>query len=228
MDLNQHCQNCQLRSHLFDKLNDEELAFINKNKKTQLIKKGGIISRSGEPIREFIYLTEGLVKMQKIGRNDKEQIVSLARPLDFIGLLSVFSREKYEYTVTALVDSVVCRISIDSMKKMVSMNGQFSLDILKFIGNISGEIIKHTYAINSKNLRGRIALILVEFSEKYFYSKAFDLPISRKEMAEMIDMTPENVIRILSEFRRDGLINLRGKHIEILNMNMLTKIRDLG
>jgi len=228
MDLNQHCQNCQFRSHLFDKLNEEELAFIHKNKKTKAVKKGSVISKSGDPICEFVYLTEGLVKMQKIGRNGKEQIVSLARPLDFIGLLSAFSKEEYEYTVTALVDSVVCKIELDSMKKMVSLNGQFSLDIIRFIGNISGEIIKHTYAINSKNLRGRIALLLVEFSEKYFNSQAFDLPISRKEMAEMIDMTPENVIRILSEFRRDGLISLRGKHIEILNMSLLSKIRDLG
>ncbi len=228
MELNQHCQNCKFRSHLFDKLSEEELNYIHKNKKTQLVKKGGIITKSGDPIREFVYLTEGLVKMQKIGRNGKEQIVSLARPMDFIGLLSVFSREKYEYNVTALVDSFVCRISLDSMRKMVSENGLFSLDIIKFIGNISGEIIKHTYAINSKNLRGRIALILVDFSEKFFHSQAFDLPISRKEMAEMIDMTPENVIRILSEFRRDGLISLRGKHIEILNMDLLIKIRDLG
>lgn len=228
MDLDNNCQNCQFRSHLFDKLNDEELAFIHKNKNTQIVKKGAIISRSGEPIREFIYLTEGLVKMQKIGKNGKEQIVSLAQPLDFIGLISAFNRDEYEYTITALVDSVICKINLDSMKKMISMNGQFSLDIIRFIGNISGEIIRNTYAINSKNLRGRIAFLLIEFSEKYFNSMAFDLPISRKEMAEMIDMTPENVIRILSEFRRDGLISLRGKHIEIFNMSLLAKIRDLG
>lgn len=228
MDIDNNCQNCQFRSHLFDKLNDEELAFIHKNKNTQIVKKGAIISRSGEPIREFIYLTEGLVKMQKIGKNGKEQIISLARPLDFIGLISVFTNEVYEYTITALVDSVICKINLDSMKKMISMNGQFSLDIIRFIGNISGEIISNTYAINSKNLRGRIAFLLIEFSEKYFNSMAFDLPISRKEMAEMIDMTPENVIRILSEFRRDGLISLRGKHIEIFNMSLLAKIRDLG
>lgn len=228
MNIDQNCQNCKYKSHLFDKLNDEEMGIVYKNKKTYTVNKGAIIIKSGEPIREFVYLREGLVKMQKIGRNSKEQIVSLAQPLDFIGLLSVFSKEEYEYTITALSDSVVCRISLESMKKLVTMNGQFALDIIKFIGNISGEIIRNTYAINSKNLRGRIALLLVEFSEKHFNSISFDLPISRKEMAEMIDMTPENVIRILSEFRRDGLISLRGKHIELLDMKLLSKIRDLG
>ncbi len=228
MDLSQSCKNCQFRSHLFDKLNQEELDFIHRNKQTTAVKKGAIVNKSGDPIREFVYLVEGLVKFQKIGKNGKEQIVSIARPLDFVGLLSVFSKDSYEYTVTALVDSVVCRIDIESMRKMVQMNGQFSLDILKYISNISDEIIRHTYAINSKNLRGRIAMLLVDFADKYFGSTSFDLPISRKEMAEMIDMTPENVIRILSEFRRDGIVNVRGKHIEILNMSLLSKIRDLG
>ncbi len=102
------------------------------------------------------------------------------------------------------------------------------MDILKHISLVSDEIIRTTYAINSKNLRGRIALMLLDFSEKHFHSTSFDLPISRKEMAEMIDMTPENVIRILSEFRRDNLVNVRGKHIEIMNLSLLTKIRDLG
>jgi CRP/FNR family transcriptional regulator len=228
MDINQHCKNCKYKSHLFDKLSDEELVFIHKNKQTVEVKRGAIISKSGEPIREFIYLIEGLAKLQKVGKNGKEQIISLARPLDFIGLLSIFSKDTYEYTVTALVDSVVCKINIDSMRKMVQMNGMFSMDILKYISTISDEIIRTTYAINSKNLRGRIALLLVDFSQRYFQSNSFDLPLSRKEMAEMIDMTPENVIRILSEFRRDNIINVRGKHIEILNMNLLLKIRDLG
>ncbi len=228
MDINQHCKNCKFKSELFEKLNQEELDYVHRNKQTISVKKGTTISKSGEPIREFIYLVDGLVKFQKIGKNGKEQIVSLARPLDFIGLLSIFSKPTYEYTVTALLDSVVCKIDIESMRYMVQKNGLFSMDVLKYISNISDEIIRHTYAINSKNLRGRIAMILIDFSEKYFNASSFDLPISRKEMAEMIDMTPENVIRILSEFRRDGIVNVRGKHIEILNPTLLSKIRDLG
>ena len=228
MDTNQYCNNCKFRSHLFDKLNEAELDYIHRNKKTVVIKKGEIVYRSGDPIREFVYLVEGLVKLQKIGKNGKEQIVRIAKPLDFIGLLSVFAKDTYEYTITALIDSVVCKININSMRKMVQDNGAFSMDILRYISVISNEIIRQTYAINSKNLRGRIAMLLVDFSDKYFYTETYDLPISRKEMAEMIDMTPENVIRIISEFKKDNLIKVRGKHVQILNKDMLKKISDLG
>ncbi len=228
MELNQTCKNCKFRSHLFDKLSDEQLETIYKNKKTTNIEKGAIIVNAGELIREFIYLTEGLVKLQKIGIKGKEQIITIARPNDFISLLSVLSKDIYEYTITALVDSQVCRIDLGVMRNMLRENGEFSLDILRYISNTADDIINHTYSINSKNLRGRIALILVDFSESYFNSLEFNLPMSRKEIAEMIDMTPENVIRIMSEFKKDGVINLRSKHVEIINMDLLKKIRDLG
>ena len=228
MNLNQTCKNCQFRSHLFDKLSDEQLEIIYKGKKSTPIKKGDVIINAGEPIREFIYLVDGLVKLQKIGFKGKEQIISIARPMDFISLLSVLSKDTYEYSITALVDSVVCRIDLNIMRQMLRENGEFSLDILRYISNAADDIINHTYSINSKNLRGRIALLLVEFSEKYFNSNEYTLPLSRKEIAEMIDMTPENVIRIMSEFRKDGVIKLRSKQVEIVNMSLLKKIRDLG
>lgn len=228
MDLNQACKTCKFKSHLFDKLNDEEMDIIYKNKKTTPIKKGNLIIKSGEPIREFIYLVDGLVKLQKIGSKGKEQIITIARPMDFIGLLSVLSKDTYEYTITALTDSVVCRIDLTTIRKMLRMNGDFALDVLRYISNTADNIITHTYSLNSKNLRGRIAMLLVEFSEKYFNSLEYTLPMSRKEIAEMIDMTPENVIRIMSEFRKDGVINLRSKQVEIINMDLLKKIRDLG
>jgi CRP/FNR family transcriptional regulator len=102
------------------------------------------------------------------------------------------------------------------------------MQILKYISLISGEIIRKTYLLNSKNLRGRIATVLLDFSENVFQDDSFELPISRKEIAEMIDMTPENVIRILSEFKRDDLIEVKGKFIRIINKKMVRKIMDLG
>ena len=223
-----HCTNCKNRSELFDKLTDEELELISANKQKKHVAKGETIIVAGQPINEFIYLVDGLVKLQKIGRDGKAQIISVARPLDFVGLLTVFSNEDYQYTITTLVDSVFCKIDLSVIRGLASSNGKFALDILKHISVLSDQIIKHTYAINSKNLRGRIAMILLDFSNKHFQSDSYVLPLSRKELAELIDMTPENVIRILSEFRRDGLVNVKGKHIEILNKNLLEKIRDLG
>ncbi len=227
-DRMENCINCKYKSLLFEKLTEEQLKEITSTKKTVFVSKGDMICREGEPITSFVYLVQGLIKLHKMDRFGRDQIVSIAKPMDFVGLLTLFSDKTYKYSITALQDSTLCFVDIELMKKFVSINGAFALEVMKNISAVSDDIIKKTYAINSKNLRGRIALVLSDFAETVFASDSFDLPISRKEIGELIDMTPENVIRILSEFRRDGLIHLKGKHVEILNKHMLLKIRDLG
>lgn len=222
------CTTCKYKSTLFEKLTDDQLEQINNSRKTVFVSKGDVVCREGESISNFIYLVSGLVKLHKVDRFGKDQIVSIAKPMDFVGLLTLFSDDNYQYSMTALQDSTLCFVDLGLMKKFAGSNGTFALEIMKNISNISDEIIRKTYAINSKNLRGRIAFVLMDFADNIFESDIFDLPISRKEIGELIDMTPENVIRILSEFRRDGLLHLKGKHLEILNKPMIAKIRDLG
>jgi len=88
--------------------------------------------------------------------------------------------------------------------------------------------MQSTYDIDEKNLRGRIAYILLWFSRKIYHSEKFDLPVSRKEMGQLINMTTENVIRIMSEFRKDKILSISGKTINILNPTFLERICKWG
>jgi len=98
------------------------------------------------------------------------------------------------------------------------------LTLLNQISKSSDFVLKATFDIDNRHLRGRIAHILISFAKDIYHSNEFILPISRKEIGELINMTTENVIRILSEFRKDGLIEINGKQIKIINAEMLTKI----
>lgn len=224
----EHCTDCQYKAPIFNKLSTEEFSKVEENKLIKCYNKGEVVFSINEPINEFVFLCSGLVKLSKINKYGKEQIVTIARPSDMVGLLTVFSNPKYQYTMTALVDTKVCFVDINLFRELTLTNPQFAIEVLKSISVTSDEIIRYTYAINSKNLRGRIALIMLDFAENIFESPQFELPLSRKELAEMIDMTPENVIRILSEFKRDDLIRVKGKSIELLNIRMMEKVRDLG
>jgi CRP-like cAMP-binding protein len=82
--------------------------------------------------------------------------------------------------------------------------------------------------IRRKHLRGRIAHVLLYFAGYIYNTNEFELPISRKEIAEYIGMTTENVIRTLSEFRKDKIIKINGKIIEIINRETLERISQLG
>lgn len=82
--------------------------------------------------------------------------------------------------------------------------------------------------IDNRQLRGRIAFILDLFSKEVYESTKFNLPISRKEIGELIDMRVENVVRILSEFRKDKIIFIEGTTIEILQPEKLEWIKNHG
>jgi CRP/FNR family transcriptional regulator len=223
-----HCNTCIYKSLLFGDLNTEDLNYLNKSKKEIVFKKGEIISEEGGEITSFLYLKDGLVKLYKKNPLYKDQIISIAKPKDFVSLLSIFSQSTYKYSISALEDTVVCSVDIEALKLVISRNGTFAIEILHKMSKMYDDILETRFEINKKHLRGRIAYILIYFSNYIYQSDDFDIPISRREIAELIEMTTENVIRILSEFRKDGIIKIDGKKIYLLEPERLENICKLG
>lgn len=222
------CDVCLYKSYLFNYLTKQEASWVNLIKKEIVIEKGEIIYQEGEKINHLVYLKEGLVKLYKTGQGRTQQIISIATPRDFIGLLSVFSNTEYIYSLAALEDSSLCMIDLDIIKKIILQNGKFALSLIEKMNRISDVVLSNKVELGIKQLRGRIAHILLMFADKVYRSDLYELPVSRKEVGELIDMRTENVVRILSEFRKDQLIGIEGKKIEIKNKPMLKKISELG
>jgi CRP/FNR family transcriptional regulator len=122
----------------------------------------------------------------------------------------------------------MCFIDLEVLKNTVRNNGVFALEVLEKISRISDDIIQFRMMIDRRQLRGRIAYILVMFARQVYFKSKFHLPLSRKEIAELIDMSTENVIRILSEFRKDEIIRIDGSLIEILNIGQLERLCRFG
>jgi CRP/FNR family transcriptional regulator len=227
-DTFESCRNCVYNSSLFEGLSEEELNYLAGYASNASYKAGETIYSQGEEIHFISFLKKGLLKVYKHNIEEKDQIVSLAKPNDCVGLLSVFSNGHHLYSLTALEDSVVYYIELSRVIHILRNNGSFGIRLLGRISQAADTIIKNAYHINKKNLRGRIAYILLEFSDEIYKSEKFDLPVSRREIGELIGMTTENVIRIFSEFRRDGIIAINGKTIIILNKSMLQTMEKFG
>ena len=222
------CAECTFRSLLFDKLSSEELEILDNSKTELLFKKGEIIVKEGQEIKEFVYVSNGLVKLSKRSENKKDHIISISRPRAFIGFLTVFSQSHYQYSITAISDSTICFIDINLIKSIIANNGIFALDVLSKMSKMSDEIINNRVNIYAKNLRGRIAFLLIYLSKEIFHKTQFVLPITRREIGALIGVSTENVIRIMSEFRKDGIIHIDGCKFEIVNFEALTTISRFG
>ena len=228
IDTIESCRNCVYSSPLFEGLSDEELNYLAGFASNASFKKGDTIYLQGDEIHFISFLKKGLIKVFKKGEDGKDQIISIAKPNDCVGLLSVFSNKHHQYSTSALEDSVLYYIELSRLKYILRNNGAFGIRLLGRISTAADTIINNVYNIHKKNLRGRIAYILLEFADEIYLTDQFELPVSRREIGELIGMTTENVIRIFSEFRHDGIIAMHCKTISILNKQMLHSLEKFG
>ncbi|MDP2722081.1 MAG: Crp/Fnr family transcriptional regulator [Bacteroidales bacterium] len=222
------CNTCVYKKLLFDKLSDVEHKTINDTRIEYLFNKGEVLRKEGQKIQSFMYLRKGLVKIYKTDKYGKDHILGISRPGEFINLLSVFSGTLYNYSVAALEETQVCEIKLSSMKSVIKTNHQFALRLLNKISKMSEEIIDIQFELNQKQVRGRVAYVLLLLADRIFNSHEYKMPITRREVGEMISMTTENTIRTLSEFRKDGIIEITGKSIHIRDYQRLVTVSRNG
>jgi CRP-like cAMP-binding protein len=222
------CVQCQLKTLFFSHVTIDELTDICEIKEEKNYSKGDIITKEGDSINEFLYLKEGLVKLSKTTIENKDQIISFSKPFDFVSLLSVFSSDTYKYSVSAVEDSVVCILDLNVVKSHARKNAMFTMDLMTRVSEATDKIVLDNLEIKRKHLKGRVAHVLLYFANYIYEQDEFELPISRREIAEYIGMTTENVIRTLSEFRKDKIIKIFGKDILIADKKRLEGISQFG
>jgi CRP/FNR family transcriptional regulator len=222
------CENCEFRNVVFAFLDEETIRELCDNKSERFFRKGEMIHREGEKITEFKYLKSGLIKLYRGTQTRGDQIITIMRPFEFVSNMSIFSGENYIYSVSAVEDSVVCIIKLDFIRELFLKNGAFAMGLLTRISRINDKIIQQTLDIRQKNLIGRVAYVLLYFANGIYNTRIFELPVSRKEIAEYIGMSTANVIRTLSDFNKEGTIKVSGKTIEITDINKLEILSKRG
>ena len=223
-----NCLSCELRNLVFTNLEEEDVRRVCESKEEFSYAKGEIIHSEGDPIHYFKYLKTGLVKLFRLTPEGDEQVITITRPFEFVSNTNVFHEDKYSYSLSALEDSVVCCVRIDFIKELILRNGKFALNLISSLSRTMESIISLGLEIRKRNLAGRTAFVLLYFSNEIYHSRIFELPVSRKEIADLISMSSANVIRTFSEFRRDGIIRANGRTIEITDMNKLEVISRRG
>jgi len=222
------CANCDFRDVVFSYLTDPAIEELCDHKEEQFFRKGEVINHQGEKISNFKYLKSGLVKLYRRTPTGDEQVIAITRPFEFVSNMSIFSEDRYQYSVSALEDSVVCTVKLDFIKELFLKNGGFAMGLLTKISRINDKIISQTLDIRQKNLVGRVAFVLLYFTSEIYRSLIFEMPVSRKEIADYIGMSTANVIRTLSDFKKEGIIRISGKTIEVIDKEKLEIISKHG
>ncbi len=222
------CKTCVYRQLLFGDLNDKEYELINQTRTEKIFRRGEVIVKENDPIESFLYLRKGLVKLYKTDEHGKDHLISINKPGDFVNLLSIFSDHNFHYSINALEETFVCEVKLDVLKEVMASNSKFTLRILNRISHISDEVIVNRFEITRKQIKGRVAFILVFLADQIYKNHEYRLPITRRELGELISMTTENTIRTLSEFKKDGIVDMDGRIITILDYDRLINVFKMG
>ncbi|MBT6005657.1 MAG: Crp/Fnr family transcriptional regulator [Prolixibacteraceae bacterium] len=212
----------------FDELTEEEMALIESNKITLTYKKGEIISKQGSFASHIIYLKKGLAKVYLEGKS-KNLILTIPPPGNLMGLPCLYDGNNvFLYSASTYIDSEVELIDIDLFKQLLLQNSKFAFAIIKTLNASTVQTFGRFYCFTHKQMHGRLADILLCLSQRIYGSDSFNLPLSRSDLAELTGMSTESVIRVMKDFKDDGLIKTDGKDIELIDIEMLLKISEVG
>jgi len=224
------CDKCSLESgSLFKHLSSEELQILNYEKDFRQYKRGDILYQEGNRISGFFCINSGVIKVFKTGFDGKEQIIRFAKKGDIIAYRSVLSNELACTSAKVIEDCHVCFIPSEILIQFIKTNSAYSLELLKLACHELGEANSFITDIAQKTVRERLAEILVLLANDFGLDEENFLKVSltREELANIVGTATESVIRLLSEFKSDKLVELNGRKIRILNQRGLEKISNV-
>lgn len=224
------CDDCIIKGHsIFKDLTPEQLDMVHYGKGCSLYKRGNIIYHEGHRINGFYCVQAGIIKIYKTGIDGKEQIIRFAKTGDIIGFRSVLSKELACTTAKVIEDSVLCFIPSENLFQLVKENFAFSMLLMQLTCRELGEANNFITDIAQKTVRERLAEILLILMDTFGLdeTKVLQISLTREEMANMVGTATESVIRLLSEFKQDNLIDLHGRKISLLDIPSLRKIANM-
>lgn len=221
------CEQCIIKQfNSLKSLSKEELVRMSACKTSMTIKKGEVIFAEGDVLNGVYCVRDGICKLSKLSANGKDQIVKMVVKGELLGQRSLISEESSNLQAIALNDMEVCFIPKSEIIKDLKNNTNFSLDVLKSMAKDLREADDVIVNMAQKSVRQRLAETLIHI-HKSFGTNAdgtISVLLSREDFANIVGTATESAIRVLSQFKKEGLISTIGKHIKIENLAALKRI----
>ncbi|PHR69419.1 MAG: Crp/Fnr family transcriptional regulator [Lutibacter sp.] len=219
-----NCQQCIIKElNSLKTLNNEELLSITDCKTTLSFKRGDVIFGESENINGVFCIRQGVCKISKMGINGKDQIINFIGKGNLLGQRSVIADEATNLKATSMTDMDVCFIPKKEIINNLTNNSKFSLSVLKNMSNALKETDNHIVDLAQKPVKIRMAETLLYIYDNFGVDDdgMLSVILTRDDYANIVGTATESAIRILSQFKKDGLITTEGKKIKIIDQQGL-------
>lgn len=193
--------------YLFKDLCDETLDRIGEFTTFLKLSKDNVLFYEGDDPKYLFLLKKGIVKLYKTSSNDKEILLKYFHSNELIAEVANFEQIPYPATAQSFTDTEVLRIDFVSLKDIIYSDPNLSFliqtSLIKKIRNLENIVSLHV-VLDSKE---RIAKYLCDHSEEFFNTKNIIV-------AEILNISPETLSRMLRVFKNDGLIDNKKKTVD--------------
>jgi CheY-like chemotaxis protein/CRP-like cAMP-binding protein len=191
---------------------------------TKIFEKGEQIYREGQFCNNVYLIYKGNVKSFKVDEFGKELILNIYSDDDFFGFsIASDNMPNYEAIMTMEKTEVVC-ITKDILVKILEANHELYLQILKFINENLTEVKEQLMEMAYGSIRRKTAKTIIKFANKMAYKPTDNINISRRDLASVAGVATESLIRTLTNFKKEGILEIEGRNIRILNLDKLASI----
>lgn len=223
------CESCIVRQfNALRAMNKEELKKVSDSKTVKLVKKGESIFEEGEKLSGVYCVRNGVSKLSKLSANGKDQIVKLATKGEVLGQRSVIVDETANLSATAVDDMEVCFIPKERIIQTLNINPDFAVEMLRHMAHDLREADDVIVNMSQKTVKQRIAEAFLYLKTNFGEDKDgfLLLRLSREEIANVVGTATESCIRIISEFKKKGLLKTIGKKVAIMDEKGLRNVVD--
>jgi CRP-like cAMP-binding protein len=217
------CKNCIVRSlTILSDLGLSELEKIGSLIYLKTFRRKKIIFLEDTPSNTVYVLKTGTVKCYKSLPDGRELIISILTPGDMLGFDSLYE-EHYSNTAEAIQDTELCCIRKKDLVDLLKNSPEVGIRFIKKVNKELQGAQERIRDLGLKDARERVATLLMTLFTSRGEGHAPKFTLSRQEISEMAGVAQETVIRIISEFKSDGMIASEGKNIVVLKPDDLRK-----
>ena len=221
------CEQCIVRQlSSLKELTRDELIRISHCKTSKIIKRGEILFNEGDHVNGVFCIKDGVCKVSKMSENGRDQVIKLIKKGDLLGERSLITGGPANLTARALNDMEICFIPKEEIVRDLKRNNNFTISMLKDLAESLRNADEVIVDMAQKTVKQRLAETLIHLDKKFEKDDEgyIDVYLTREDIANIIGTATESAIRILSDFKKNGLIDFKGKRINILDVRGLERI----
>jgi len=214
------------QTRMFADLSSENLATVADVCTLRSLEKGETLFHEGDKAEGFYVLQAGAISVFKITPDGREQIICVFRPPESFAEVTLATVEAYPANAVALEPSRVIVVQRSGFRDLIRRNPELSLHMLASMSLHLKHLVQTLQDYKGRQIEGRLADWLLKHAPPG--AEAFDLPVTKKNLAGQLGVTSETLSRTFARFRDEGLIRVEGPRIHLLNAAGLRAYIDVG